>query len=386
MVRHQESGMSRNGVAGCVWLFVMASGCTGPDADPPMWFDTEVVAEAWWGLELGVGGRSLVHVAPDGRAVFGSPDGRVFIEPSPGEAPIAHGPFEGLEERVLTPAVSGDFVLMRNVTGDLLSIDTSDDTVLWQSVDHMPVIATDASGPVAVMRRNTVDPGTRARDLETGDVLWTIEEDADVFDPQAASGGRVCGISGPRVVVVDAVSGDVDWTTEHGLGELSETSEFEPRCIMHGQGILVFGETPAGGDRAFVLFDADGAEVARTTWPLTPLPVDIVPRADGRIVAWSESAMIVFDDQLQEEERFGDRVPAAVDPVSGNMYLFTDGGMVLTNSDFEPIWAGGLGRPDLAYREIGAVVVGDLVYAADAQDGVLGQDRWTRYVALGPPR
>lgn len=363
----------------CTLLALVACDPEPAETDDVAWYETPVEVTTLWGLELDVGGRSEVGVTADGRAFFGSPDGVLFIEASPGGQPVRYGPYEGLDHELFTPVVAEGVALLRNVRGDLLAVGFEADEVLWQTVDHMPVIAHDEHTTVAVMRRNTTDPAVIGRELRSGELLWTVEDDALVVEPQDSEGGLVCGAREDTVVVVDA-TGEVRWSAEHGLGDLGGPSVL--RCALHEARVVVMGVT---GDSAteVVLFDTDGSELQRARWPFSGGATEFVVREDGVIIVWSSGQMVLYSADLDEVERHDDRAPLGVDPASGSMYLQTDGGAVLTGSDFTPRWRGGVGRPTFDYRFLGVTVVDDRVYWADAQDGVLGGDRWSRYLGLG---
>lgn len=345
------------------------------------WYQTEVLAETAWFRDLEIGGRSAVGVTEDGRAYFGGPDGVLHLEPAPGEQPVRYGPYQGLEHELFTPLVDDGVALLRNVRGNLLAVDLAADEVLWQTVDHMPVVVHTSNGPVAMMQRNTTDPALIGRDLHSGELLWTVEDDALSMPLHDVGEGMACGAQTDVVAAISA-QGEVLWSAAHGLADPAAPSLLT--CVVANEHVVVLGAVGAGPAAELVAFDASGSEVSRVAWPYTSLPTKVVARDDSVLVVWSDREMVLYDDGLMLLEQYDDRSPHAVDPVTGAMYLRTDGGHVLTDVDFNPLWTGAVDRPMNAYRYIGSTVVDDRVYWADGQDGVLGLDRWTRYVALGP--
>lgn len=263
-------------LCGLLLLAVPLSGCGmlpwfGGDRDPtpptPLQAPppTEVTVTALWSVRptQGSGGRRLALVPALG-------PGRFYVASQRGEVAAVSldsgqvlwtqtigAPFSG------GPEASGEQLFLGTSQGEVVALATDDGRELWRARVGSEVLAVPRALPEdlapGLLVVHTLDDSLHGLDRTTGDVRWRTPYAAPVLTlrgtstPALAPSGIIAGLSGGRLVKLEAGSGEPLWeaiiTRPSGRSELSRITDIDADPLVIGT--LVFAAT-FNGDLAAV--------------------------------------------------------------------------------------------------------------------------------------
>lgn len=160
------------------------------------------------------------------------------------------------ENRWPIPAVADGVIYTGTFDGNMLAIDASEGSVIWQrALSDQPVVAS----PLVLDGQlfETTPEGTIVRlDPATGDTVWTWTGDTELADWAAAAGGGLFYIAdaGGDLVAIDTATGTTKW-----IADLNDAR----RNPAYADGVVYVG----GDSRSFYALDATTGSVIWKTDP-----------------------------------------------------------------------------------------------------------------------
>ena len=260
-----------------------------------------------------------------------------------------------------TVTASGRLVVAYESGDDVVAYDTTDTglSVAWRGHPGGSILSVAAIGDVVVV--TTTERQTIAYDT-TGIRLWTASTDDLVLVPAVADGAGhavTVGLDG-RVIAIDALTGDVDWTTE------LVTDADVPAAAADG--------TVVAADRNGTVLAVDARDGGHLWESSGDQVVDIASGPDGTVVSVDDRSVVTarrLDDGSEVWSAAVDGVDPRIVSLDALTVVVTNRSTTAFDADGTVSWSAEGG--DLAVGAGEVVLVGDaaVLTAIDASGKVV---------------